>query len=244
MAFLAARAVKGLANGARKGISGITKTLKNRASDLANNARSRFSRKQTGPEVPITTPHGQGVAVAPAAAHAEAPAVAAPAAAAVAEPSSPPIQSSDPGTMGGSDSIPVEGMVAKMYPRLKECLCESLARMFTDSSPQLVQVVVQTVEKKIHSDPGIRDYIDKRIEFISNSILKEQDTVDKIVASLTNNCKPAPVPTSGGTRKRRPRSHRYTRFVYKTQMRTGEVRPHLGMMPETRLRRVVGHQKI
>lgn len=236
MAFLAARAVKGLANGAKKGISGITKTLKNRASDLANKARSRFSRKQTGPEVPITTPHGSP---APAALVAPATASTSPEVA-VAEPSSPPIQSSDPGTVGGTDSIPVEGMVEKMYPRLKECLCESLARMFTDSSPQLVQVVVQTVEKKIHSDPGIRDYIDKRIEFISNSILKEQDTVDKIVASLTNNCKPVPGPgpTSGkgatrnvslqpknsggrrpyefgGTRKRRPRSHRYTRFVYK-----------------------------
>ena len=205
MAFLAARAVKGLANGAKKGISGITKTLKNRASDLANKARSRFSRKQTGPEVPITT----APVAATGAAVATSPVVAA------TEPSSPPIQSSDPGTVGGTDSIPVEGMVEKMYPRLKECLCESLARMFTDSSPQLVQVVVQTVEKKIHSDPGIRDYIDKRIEFISNSILKEQDTVDKIVASLTNNCKPAPGPSSGGTRKRRPRTHRYTRFVYK-----------------------------
>ena len=210
MAFLAARAAKGLADGARKGISGITKTLKNKASDLANKARSRFSRKQTGPEVPITTPQGSAASTVTTA-----PVAATGVVVAATEPSSPPIQSSDPGTVGGTDSIPVEGMVEKMYPRLKECLCESLARMFTDSSPQLVQVVVQTVEKKIHSDPGIRDYIDKRIEFISNSILKEQDTVDKIVASLTNNCKPAPGPSSGGTRKRRPRTHRYTRFVYK-----------------------------
>lgn len=225
MAFLAARAVKGLADGAKNGISGITKTLKNKASDLANKAQSRFSRKQTGPEVPITTPQGSTDSTAPVVATVTATEL-----------------SSDPGTVGGTDSIPIEGMVEKMYPRLKECLCESLARMFTDSSPQLVEVVVQTVEKKIHSDPGIRDYIDKRIEFISNSILKEQDTVDKIVASLTNNCKPAPIPSSGkggsvpyslqpknsrtlqggrpyvfgGTRKRRPKSHRYTRFVYKT----------------------------
>jgi hypothetical protein len=187
--------------------SGLAKTLKSRTSELANKARSRFSRKQTGPEVPITTPEE------PAAAGAEA----APSASAPEPTSSPP---ADTGTVGGTESsIPVEGMVAKMYPRLKECLCESLAKMFTDSSPQLMEVAIETVENKFKTDPQIRQYIDARIKFISDSILKEQETKDMIVASLTDQCKSPTIAVAGGGRRTRRRIRRnpkkYTRFVYK-----------------------------
>ena len=196
-------------NSVKNKSSGLAKTLKSRTSELANKARSRFSRKQTGPEVPITTPEE------PAAAGAEA----APSASAPEPTSSPP---ADTGTVGGTESsIPVEGMVAKMYPRLKECLCESLAKMFTDSSPRLMEVAIQTVENKINTDPQIRHFIDARIKFISESILKEQETKDMIVASLTDQCKRPTIAVAGGGRKTRKHmkmghnSKKYTRFVYK-----------------------------
>ena len=216
MAFVVANAAKAAFNTAKNKASGIGKTLKNRASDLANNARSKFSRKQNGPEVPITTPLG----------------------AEQASPAAEPVG-------GNGSSIPVEGMVGDMYPRLKECLCESLARMFTDASPKLIDVAIQTVEKKINTDPQIRQYIDARVKSISDDILRTQETKDIIIASLTDNCKRPTIAVAGGGRKTRRRiqersgrtlfgrisnipendvgvcrnigrnSKKYTRFVYK-----------------------------
>jgi hypothetical protein len=198
-------------NSVKNKSSGLAKTLKSRTSELANKARSRFSRKQTGPEPSETVPETTPEAAAPEAVASGASA---------AEPSSSP--PADTGTVGGTESsIPVEGMVAKMYPRLKECLCESLAKMFTDSSPRLMEVAIQTVENKINTDPQIRHFIDARIKFISESILKEQETKDMIVASLTDQCKRPTIAVAGGGRKTRKHmkmghnSKKYTRFVYK-----------------------------
>lgn len=205
MAFVVANAAKAAFNTAKNKASGIGKTLKNRASDLANKARSKFSRKQNGPEVPITTPLGAEQASPSAEPAAAEPVAAEPAAA---EP-----------VGGNGSSIPVEGMVGDMYPRLKECLCESLARMFTDASPKLIDVAIQTVEKKINTDPQIRQYIDARVKSISDDILRTQETKDTIIASLTDNCKRPTIAVAGGGRKTRRRighnSKKYTRFVYK-----------------------------
>lgn len=205
MAFVVANAAKAAFNTAKNKASGIGKTLKNRTSELANKARSRFSRKQTGPEPSETVPETTPEAAAPA----------------EAEPSASPSATS--GASGGN-SIPVEGMVGDMYPRLKECLCESLARMFTDASPKLIDVAIQTVENKINTDPQIRQYIETHVKSISDSILREQETKDIIIASLTDNCKRPTNSVAGGGRKTRrlhPRLRigqkpkKYTRFVYK-----------------------------
>ena len=204
MAFVVANAAKSAFNTAKNKTSGIGQTLKNRASDLANKARSKFSIKQNGPEVPITTPLGAEQA---------SPATAVAAEHVAAE----PVAASPVG--GNASSIPVEGMVGDMYPRLKECLCESLARMFTDASPKLIDVAIQTVEKKINTDPQIRQYIDARVKSISDDILRTQETKDTIIASLTDNCKRPTIAVAGGGRKTRRRigrnSKKYTRFVYK-----------------------------
>ena len=232
MAFVVANAAKAAFNNAKNKASGIGKTLKNRASDLANKARSKFSRKQNGPEVPITTPETKSHTLAAAEGFADAmeripepsdtsSSTSQTEASVATEPSASPSATS--GASGGN-SIPVEGMVGDMYPRLKECLCESLARMFTDASPKLIDVAIQTVENKINTDPQIRQYIETHVKSISDSILREQETKDIIIASLTDNCKRPTNAVAGGGRKTRrlhPRLRigqkpkRYTRFVYK-----------------------------
>lgn len=229
MAFVVANAAKAAFNTAKNKASGIGKTLKNRASDLANKARSKFSRKQNGPEVPITTPETKSHTLAAAEGFADAmeripepsdtPSSTSHTEASVAtEPvAAEPVAASPVG--GNASSIPVEGMVGDMYPRLKECLCESLARMFTDASPKLIDVAIQTVENKINNDTQIRQYIESHVKSISDSILREQETKDIIIASLTDNCKRPTNAVAGGGRKTRRRSRhnskKYTRFVYK-----------------------------
>ena len=239
MAFVVANAAKTAFNTAKNKTSGIGKTLKNRA----YRAMSAVSRKNIGPEVPITTPETKSHTLVVTEGLPE-PSDRLPSA------SSEPVPSSSSAPMSsgsnGGNSIPVEGMVGDMYPRLKECLCESLARMFTDASPKLIDVAIQTVEKKINTDPQIRQYIDARVKSISDDILRTQETKDTIIASLTDNCKRPTIAVAGGGRKTRRRiqersgrtlfgrisnnipendvgvcrnigrnSKKYTRFVYK-----------------------------
>ena len=112
----------------------------------------------------------------------------------------------------------IETLVTKMYPDLKECLCNSMAKMFTDSSPKLTSVVITEVENTLKTNPEIRAHIENRVTLIADSVLKEKSTKDLIIKSLTTECKtnvnptlpnpsnnPVPVParTNGGTRKHR-----------------------------------------
>lgn len=224
MAFVVANAAKAAFNTVKSKASGIGKTLKSRASDLANKARSRFSRKQNGSEVPITTQESHTVSAADTMERLPEPSEMLPSTNDNTVSSASHVNSSPVG--GNSSSIPVEGMVGDMYPRLKECLCESLAKMFTDASPKLIDVVIQTVEKKINTDQQIRQYIETHIKSISDDILRNQETTDMIVASLTNQCKRPDGQVAGNgsgrrTRRRQLRrqmnhnSKKYTRFVYK-----------------------------
>jgi hypothetical protein len=104
--------------------------------------------------------------------------------------------STTPTTMesGGADTQPPmhgntgEDIANEMYPDLKRCLCDSLAKMFTDTSPALVKIVLESVEGTIATDDGIKTYIQQRIRNIAGEVLKEQQTKDLIVQSLTDNC--------------------------------------------------------
>jgi len=82
----------------------------------------------------------------------------------------------------------IEDMVNKMYPELKRCMCESLAKMFVDGSPELTHTVIETLENTLRTDPDLRAYIQQRVRVIANSILEEQETRDIIVQSLTSEC--------------------------------------------------------
>jgi hypothetical protein len=91
----------------------------------------------------------------------------------------------------------IEDMVNKMYPELKRCMCESLAKMFVDGSPELTHTVIETLENTLRTDPDLRAYIQQRVRVIANSILEEQETRDIIVQSLTSECDRRPVPAVG-----------------------------------------------
>ena len=82
----------------------------------------------------------------------------------------------------------IEDMVNKMYPELKRCMCESLAKMFVDGSPELTHTVIETLENTLRTDPDLRAYIQQRVRVIANSILEEEETRDIIVQSLTSEC--------------------------------------------------------
>jgi len=83
----------------------------------------------------------------------------------------------------------IETLVAKMYPDLKECLCNSMAKMFTDSSPKLTNVVIAEVENTLKTNPEIRAHIEKRITLITDDVLKVDKTKELIIKSLTTECK-------------------------------------------------------
>lgn len=91
----------------------------------------------------------------------------------------------------------IEDMVNKMYPELKRCMCESLAKMFVDGSPELTHTVIETLENTLRTDPDLRAYIQQRVRVIANSILEEQETRDIIVQSLTSECDRRPAPAPG-----------------------------------------------
>jgi hypothetical protein len=87
-----------------------------------------------------------------------------------------------------------EDLANEMYPDLKRCLCDSLAKMFTDTSPALVKIVLESVEGTIATDEGIKTYIQQRIRNIAGEVIKEQQTKELIVQSLTDNCNSANAP--------------------------------------------------
>jgi hypothetical protein len=83
----------------------------------------------------------------------------------------------------------IETLVEKMYPELKECLCNSMAKMFTDSSPKLTSVVITEVENTLKTNADIRAHIENRVTLIADSVLKEKNTKELIIKSLTTECK-------------------------------------------------------
>ena len=60
----------------------------------------------------------------------------------------------------------IEDLVNEIKPKLTECLCESLAKMFTDTSPKLTNVVITEVENTLKTDPMIRNHIESRLKII------------------------------------------------------------------------------
>jgi len=83
-----------------------------------------------------------------------------------------------------------------------------MAKMFTDSSPKLTNVVITEVENTLKTNPDIRAHIEKRITLITDDVLKDDKTKELIIKSLTTECKtkvnpmlqnPVAVPNSGGS---------------------------------------------
>jgi hypothetical protein len=120
-------------------------------------------------------------------------------AAAAAAAAGTPTAMSDPAGSGGDAPVmasgaaaaPAEDIVKEIYPGLKKCLCESLAKMFTDASPRLMDIVIDSVQDTI-KDPGLQNHIQTRVKSIASDILKDPQTKELLVNTLSENCAPIP----------------------------------------------------